>query len=365
MKEARFSRRTAARALATGAAASAMSASLAQASTGRAPFMLNLKQDAGEITIYTWYQNWVDALKDPFTEETGIGVNVIGTYSANDEWWARLQAGEKFDFFMPTSDWVERAIKADLLMALDKEQIPNLSNLEEDYQDVEAYKNEDGAAFAVPFTRLWYSLTYNTNTFDEAPTSWSTLWDEQYEGKITAWDNAMGRISTTAIYLGDDPYNPQDWDAIRDSLMEQKELIPKYWKDYQAGMEMFINEEALVGELTDGRVRMGAGLGGPMNWTVPEEGALVEVDTFAIPKVAENPEGALAFIDFLYRPENMVMLMSEMGYDTVNAGAHKLLPEDLVEGFQAPDGAIGFGTRDLAPDVRTKMDELWTEVLLS
>ena len=54
-----------------------------------------------------------------FEEETGITVNLIGTYSANDEWWARLNAGETWDFFIPTTDWVERAMKADLLQPLD------------------------------------------------------------------------------------------------------------------------------------------------------------------------------------------------------------------------------------------------------
>lgn len=365
MKSNHISRRSIVKALGVGAAASAMTTALAQASTRNPGFYVNMAQDAGELTIYTWYQNWIDELKDPFTEETGIKVNLVGTYSSNDEWWARLLSGESFDFFMPTSDWVQRAIKADLIQAVDHEKIPNLSTLEVDYQDADAYKNEEGMPFAVPFSRLWYALTYNTNVYSEAPTSWAAMWDEAQKGKITAWDNAMGRVSTTAIYLGDDPYNPSDWDAIQEALMEQKALVQKYWKDYQAGMEMFINEEAVIGELTDGRVRMGIKAGGPMQWTVPTEGALVEVDTFAIPKAAKNPDAAHVFIDFLYRPENMVKLMEGMGYDTVSAEARELLPEDMVPGFEAPEGSKGFVTKDLDPAVRSRMDELWTEVQLS
>lgn len=364
MNGSRISRRSLGKAIAAGTAVSAMSASLAQAGTRRAPFYVNLAQDAGEITIYNWYEAWTAEMMEAFTEETGIKVNQVGTYSANDEWWARLQAGDKFDFFMPTSDWVERAMKADLLAPLDLEKIPNVTTLEEDYQNVDVYQ-KDGNVYASPFVRLWYSLTYNTNEFSEAPTSWSVTWDEAYKGKITVQDNALARVAGTAIYLGDDPYAPTKWDEIRDALMEQKGLIQKYWKDYQAGMEMFVNEEAVVGQLTDGRTRMGAGLGGPIQWTVPEEGALIEVDTFAIPKVAENPEGAHQFIDFLYRPENQLKLMTDMGYDTVSKAAHDDLPADLAEGFKAPEGAQGFVTRDLDPAVRTQMDELWTEVQLS
>lgn len=256
-------------------------------------------------------------------------------------------------------------MKADLLLPLDLDKITNLETLEEEYQGLDAYQ-ADGETFATPFVRLWYSLTYNTNEFSEAPTSWDVTWDAAYDGRITVQDNALARVAGTAVYLGDeDPFNPTMWDEIRDALMEQKELVQKYWKDYQAGMEMFINEEAVVGQLTDGRTRMGAGLGGPMQWTVPEEGALVEVDTFAIPRVAENPEGAHQFIDFLLRPENQLKLMTDMGYDTVSAAAHEQLPEELVEDFKAPDGSRGFLTKDIEPGIRTQMDELWTEVQLS
>ena len=41
------------------AGATALSASLAQASTGRAPFSINLRQDNGEVVIYNWYQPWI------------------------------------------------------------------------------------------------------------------------------------------------------------------------------------------------------------------------------------------------------------------------------------------------------------------
>lgn len=360
-----LSRRTALKGAAGAiAGATALSASLAQASTGRAPFFVNRRQDNGEVTIYTWYQNWIDEMIPKFEEETGITVNLIGTYSANDEWWARLNAGETWDFFIPTTDWVERAMKADLLHPLDMDQFTNLENVEEDFRAREVYQ-KDGETFAMPFTRVYYCLTYNTDEFAEAPTTWGVTWDEAYKGKITVQDNALARIGTTALYLGDDPFNPGDWDAIQASLLEQKELVSKYWKDYQLGMEMFINEEAIVGQLSDGRTRMGAELGAPIAWTVPEEGCLLEVDTFAIPKSAKNPENGMKFLDFLHRPENMQREMELMGYDTVNATAHAQLDPEVEKGFAAPEGAQLSLTRDLDPQVRSRMEELWTEVQLA
>jgi spermidine/putrescine transport system substrate-binding protein len=351
-------------AAATAAGATALSTAVAQASTGNAGFYVNRNQDGGELVIYNWYQPWIAEVVPIFEEETGITVTQLGTYSSNDEWWARLNAGEKFDFFIPTTDWVQRAMAAALLLELDMEQIPNNENLFADFQQNEIYQ-KDGSSFAVPFSRVYYCLTYNTSEFSEAPTSWDVTWDESYEGKITMQDQAFARVGTTALLLGDDPLNPTMWDEIRERLTEQKNLVDKYWTDYQNGMEMFVNEEVLVGQLTAGRSRMGKEEGGPIDWTVPDEGCLTFIDTFAVPKTSENPENGHAFINFLQRPDIMAMEMELMYYDTLNEAARGELGDEFAAQFEVDEGANLVLTTDLDQQVRTQIDELWTEVKLS
>jgi spermidine/putrescine-binding protein len=345
-------------------AGSAMSAALAQASTGSAGFYVNLNQDGGELNTYTWYEPWLDEILPMFEEETGIKVNRIGAYSRNDEWWARLQAGEDFDFFLPSADWAERALKAGMLHPLDLDLIPNTENLHPDFQELESL-TQDGQQYAQGFAREIYSLAWNTAVISEAPTSWGATWDEQYAGRITLYDQANARVGTTALYLGQDPFAPDDWDAIRDSMLEQHGLITKYWKDYQIGMEMFINEEVDLGQISDGRVRMANGLGATLAYTVPEEGALVALDTLAIPANAQNVENAHKLIDFIQRPEINALQMTIMGYDSVNQAAHESLEPELEETFAIPEGADLRVLRDLDAQVRTQMEEMWTEILLS
>ncbi len=346
------------------AGASALSTAIAQASTGSPGFYVNLKQDGGELAIYAWYQAWLDEVVPMFEEETGITVTNLGAYSTNAEWWARLNAGEAFDFFIPTTDWMQRAMRAELLHEIDAELVPNIANLFADYQDMDTYRQDD-ARFAIPYSRLLFCLGYNTNEFSEAPTSWSVTWDEQYRGKVTMESSAQVRVGTTALYLGDDPFNPTDWDAIKDHLLEQKELVVKYWTDYQNSMEMFVNEEVLVGEISDGRARMGMAAGGAMNWTVPEEGCLAFVDTFAIPATSENPENAHKFIDFLLRPEITAIQMELMNYDTVNEAALAEVDPAYAEQLAPSEGANLVITEDIDPQVRVRMDDLWTEIELS
>lgn len=346
------------------AGASALSTALAQASMGEPGFYVNLNQTAGELAVYAWYQGWLDEVIPRFEDETGIKVTNLGAYSTNSEWWARLNAGESFDFFIPTTDWMQRAMRAGLLLELDVDQIPNISNLFADYQAKDTYQ-QDGEVYAIPYSRLLFCLGYNTNEFPEAPTSWSVTWDEQYRGKITMESSAQARVGTTALYLGDDPFDPADWDAIRDALLEQKDLVLKYWTDYQNSMEMFVNEEVLAGEISDGRARMAMAAGGAVNWTVPEEGCLAFVDTFAVPKAAQNPENAHRFIDFLLRPDITAIQMEMMNYDTVNEAALAELEPEFAEQLSSSTDANIVITEDIDPQVRTRMDELWTEVELA
>lgn len=325
---------------------------------------LNFNRQAGQVDVLYLYVPFMDEVLPMFEEETGITVNHLGTYVDNPEWWARLQTGEQVDFLIATTDWVQRGMAAGNMQPIDLDKISNLETLQPDWQRNEVYV-KDGESYAVPFTRVYYSMTYNTEAFPEAPTSWGVTWDEAWAGQISIRDHALTRIVTTALYLGQDPWNPSDWDAIRDALVEQKPLIRKYWEDYQNGMEIFLNEEALVGQLTAGRTRMAMEQGGSVNWTVPEEGCLTLVDNFVIPETAQNVDEAHQLIDFLIRPDILALEMELMRYDTLSAEATDELPEDLAATFAVPEGANLALQIDLAPEIRAKMDELWTEVKLS
>ncbi len=363
VRETTFSRRSLIAASATAAGATAMSAALANASTRKPGFYINLKQDQGEISIVNFYEPFIAEVLPMFTEETGIKVNKLGTTSSNDQWWARLAAGEEIDFLIASVDWLQRGMAADFFLPIDRELVPNTDNLLPEFQEHEAL-TKDGQQYGSPTFRVYYSMTYNTNEFSEAPTSWDVTWDEQYSGKIALHDNTIARIGTTALVLGDDPLNPTKWDEITEKLLEQKPLVLKYWTDYQNGMELFANEEALVGQLTAGRTRMAMAEGAPINWTVPEEGCMTFLDTYAVPSTAKNPEGGMALINFLQKPEIAAMEMEMMHYDSVNQAARESLDPDILKTFELPEGANLVLTTDIDPAVRTKMDEVWTEVKL-
>jgi spermidine/putrescine transport system substrate-binding protein len=350
--------------VALGAAGLAVAPAPAYAKSSRFPVPnVNLNRQNGELDVMYLYVPYMEEVLPQFEEETGITVNRVATYSGNDEWWARINAGEQADFLIGSTDWIQRAMAADLLTPIDLSAISNYDTLYSEFQENEIYI-KDGESYAVPWTRVYYSMAYNTNEFAEAPTSWGVTWNEAWSGRIALMDQAFARVATTALFLGQDPLNPDDFDAIRDALIEQRPLVYRYWEDFQNGMEIFLNEEAVIGQLTAGRTRMAMSLDGALNWTVPEEGCMTFIDTFVIPESAENVEEAHALIDFLLRPDMMVKQMTMMYYDTLSESAHAELPEDVQASFALPEDANLVLTTDLAVDVRQQMDQIWTEVQL-
>lgn len=110
---------------------------------------------------------------------------------------------------------------------------------------------------------------------------------------------------------------------------------------------------------------MAQDLGAPVQWTVPEEGVLTFIDTFAIPKAAKNVENAHRFIDFLIRGDIMAKQMRMMRYDTLNQAAYDELTDEERASFAPPEGAkLVLGT-DIKASVRKQIDDLWNEVVLS
>lgn len=88
------------------------------------------------------------------------------------------------------------------------------------------------------------------------------------------------------------------------------------------------------------------------------------LDNYAIPATANNPEGGMAFINFLQKPEIAAIQMEMMHYDSVNQAAHDVISAELEETFALPEDANLVLTTDIDAEVRVRMDEVWTEAKL-
>lgn len=327
------------------------------------------------FNLWNWYDGFANYSQEAFAEEYDAinEINVAG-YSSPSEWFTQLQSGNhSIDNIGATGTYVGRGMENDLLEPLPVENMPAWENIPQSYKDDvnEHFKDDEGNVYAVPeSTVLAPALGYNTDYFDEPPTSWEILWDEDLEGQVTMWDRSYIPGSIAAKVAGQDWRDPDDFDELEELLIQQKPLNNTYWQEYQSGMQMFINEDVVAGMMTMGRLYSARfDNDAPIDYVVPEEGTMYTQDSFVIPKGAPNPRASTQFLDWAARTQNAVKLFTSMGYKPAVTGLENQLQEEGVS--QEKIDFVSWSDDQLsrmdfqAPykqEVREGYDEMWTRV---
>ena len=316
---------------------------------------------SGELNVWNWYDDWMEYAMEEFPNAYDVSVSNSG-YSSPNQWYSKLQAGNtEIDNIAATTNWVERSIENDFLHELPVDVMPAWEHVGERYKEISSYQ-KDGSVYAIPESLVLYPLTYNDEYFDSAPTSWGVLWDDEHEGNLVMWDNSTVSCQIAAMYTGQDPIEPDDFDEIEEALIQQKPLLRTYWGDYTQGQQLFVNEDAVAGPLTMGRTYSARFQeGAPVHYTAPEEGAMYTSDLFVIPKGAPNPIASLAFTNWGTPPEHAAQLFKTMGYKPAVDISDSLSEQDK-EFTTWPDSWNLRFSETLSDDVRSKYDEIWTAV---
>jgi spermidine/putrescine transport system substrate-binding protein len=262
-----------------------------------------------------------------------------------------MMAGEKWDFFIPSMSWLQKAVRAGLMEPIDLSQIPNIKNLSDRGRQVmETELSHEGRVYGVPWTFVLNPIVWNTEKIPQKPETWATLWDEQYAGRITIKDEPLLAVMVASLYTGQDPYNIQDWGLIKSALMEQRKLVKKYWTSHDELGERLATEEVWLTQSNDGRARKLVRDGVPVSYTVPKEGAPATIDAMAIPKAATNKDAAHAFIDYCLRGNVMSEEIEIYDYMTLNPSAY----ENVDASYSGPMCCLQIGSLFGAGSFRKK-----------
>ena len=237
---------------------------------------LPLTACGGEEAVTLNVLNWGDyidpALIDQFEEETGIQVK-YSTMTSNEEMLVKLAAPDCiYDICVPSDYLIERLIEQDLLHELNKDNIPNLANIDERFLDL-SFDPEN--RYSVPYFWGTVGILYNTTMVDEPVDSWDILWDEKYAGQIIMYDSVRDTIGITLIRLGYDINTRSEEEvlAAQEALIAQKPLVRAYLTD-DAKMELVNGTAAMCvtysGRRADGhRRKRGPGLRGAQGGQQP------------------------------------------------------------------------------------------------
>ena len=352
---------------------------------GSAPQATSAAGDAGGepkvLNLYNWPDYMPENLLADFEKETGIKVN-YQTFENNEMLNAKLVAGNSgYDLVVPGSVFAKTQIEAGLLRKLDKEQIPNLANLDPTIMS-KLDKVDPGNNYLVPWGWSHVTVAINKQAVEKAlagtpmpENAWDLVFNPTYTSKLKscgiAYLDAPSEILPSALrYIGKPAYSTDAAD-----YKAAGEMLAKVRPDVR------IFSSTMIDDLSSGKACVAIGWAGDINIArnravenqsdvqiealIPATGAILFFDNLAIPKDAKHPGNAQKFIDYFLRPEVSASLTNEIAYPVANKAAKEFIKPEI-----AGDKSTFLSEEDLgkmaAPEsftneARSAMNSVFTE----
>ena len=283
--------------------------------------------------VLTEFQEW-------YKEQTGEEVEVIyQLFDINEIMLAKIERGkEDFDVVCPSEYIIERMLRNDLLLPIDKDfgTTPNYIDSNISPYIIDRFNMIDGSGknandYAVGYMWGTTGLLYNTKYVTaEQAASWSVLHNEQFRKKIFIKDAFRDVYGPILVYLKRDAIDRGEvtmdevmYDASDESialvegfLKQAKQLVAGWEADF--GKEMMTKEKAYINLTWSGdavwAIEEAADVGVTLDYYVPDEGSNVWFDGWVIPKYAKNIKAARYFINFMCRSDIALRNMDAIGY---------------------------------------------------
>jgi putrescine transport system substrate-binding protein len=337
--------------------------------------------DPKVLNIYNWSDYIADDTIRNFEKETGIKVR-YDNYDNNEILQAKLVAGKTgYDIVVPSAQFAKTQIQAGLYQKLDRAQLTNWGNLDPALLD-KMSGIDPGNQFLV--TWLWGYVTVGINTakvkaaLGATPlpaNPWDLIFKPEYAGKlkgcgINLLDSASEVMPVAMIYAGKEPYSkaPADYDAAKAVLMAARPAITRfsssgYINDLAAGQ--LCVTMGYSGDINIARQRaLDSKNGQDIQALIPATGAMLSVDTMAIPKDARNVRNAHLFINYILRPEVHASLTNKVFYANPNSAARKFVTKGVADNptiFLSPADLKKITPSDAVPqDIRRVQTRIFT-----
>lgn len=320
------------------------------------------------VNVYNWGEYISDGAEgsmdvvSEFERLTGATVNYTN-FESNENMYSKLAGGGvSYDVIVPSDYMIERLIDEDMLLEIDWNNVPNRALIADEFQNLFFDPEQK---YSLCYNVGTTALIYNTTLVDEAPTSWSVLWDEQYKGKVLMFNNSRDAFAIAQALLGQDfnTANESDWNAAAELLAEQRDKVsPVYVMDEVFNL-MESGEYAFATYYVGDYVLMNEN-NPDLAYAFPEEGVNIFYDAFCIPKCAQNKEGAEAFINFMHEPQVALENAEYIYYASPNITVreneeHSLYQNEAVYPEHLPNGQY-FG--NLPQNILELQADLWTKV---
>jgi putrescine transport system substrate-binding protein len=342
-----------------------------------------VQADDKVLHVYNWSDYIAPDTIEKFTAETGIKV-VYDVFDSNETLEAKLLAGKSgYDVVVPSNNFLAKQIKAGVYLELDKSKLPNWKNLNEKLLATVGKASDPGNKHAFPY--MWGSIGIGYNAekvkaalgADAPVNSWDLIFKPENAAKlkgcgISFLDSPTEMMPVALHYLGF-PTDTQDKDQIKKAEQLFLKVRPSV---------AYFHSSKYISDLANGNICVAVGYSGDVyqakaraaeagdkvkvSYNIPKEGAGSFYDMVAIPKDAENVEGAYKFMNFIMKPEIMAAITNSVHFPNGNAAATPLVDKDITSdpGVYPPEEiqAKLYAISDLPAPTLRLLTRSWTTI---
>ncbi|MFC0200122.1 ABC transporter substrate-binding protein [Paracoccus rhizosphaerae] len=274
---------------------------------GTALTSLAFAATAQEVNVVSWggayERSQVEAYNKPFTEETGIKVNMIAADDPATPLTAQVEAGNVTgDVFDIEVSSAIRLCDEGALVEIDPATLPPAPDGTPAVDDFVEGALQDCAVANIVWGTV---IAYNTEKFEgEAPTTAADFFDtETYPGKRGLPKNPKRTLYLALIADGvpaDEIYDVLSTDEGVDRAFAKLDTIKDdvvWWEAGAQPVQLLADGEVSMTTVYNGRV-FDAMVAEDQPFEVIWDGQYMDMDMFVIPKDAPNPEAAMEYLKF-------------------------------------------------------------------
>lgn len=295
------------------------------------------------------------AIVDPFTEKTGIEVEIETGSNADRLSQLQLAGGDAgIDVMLISDSFAASGQEQGLFQDFDESDVPNLGAIA-DFAVEDGY---DGPAYSYQLNGTLYSTADLTA---EQAADWSLYADPANSGRLAFPDISVtaGQLAVSGVAetFGSGPY---DVDTAFETIGGWAPGILQFYTSSTEVTNLLTQGEIVAADALSGFATTLVASGEPVAWTAPAEGRFMATNRAMIPSGAANVEGAYAFIDYLLSVEAQTASAEIVGDLPVALDA--TIPSeitDVVGDIAADPIAAGYATLDPAEIVPNRAQ--WVE----
>lgn len=296
--------------------------------------------------------NWADYIDEDlltefpiwYKEQTGEDIKIVyQVFDMPEVMYTKIAMGhEDFDLVCPTQYLIERMLKNDMLLPIDRnfgkagDFLGNISPFLLERMDAFSVPDKKALDYMVPYMWSTSGILYNTQKISAKEVeSWACLWDKKNKGKILMKDHYWDAYNMAAIYgfypdilsgkrsrynVSND-HTPEDIAMVEKLLKSLKPNLAGWEADF--GKEMMTKGEIWMNYAWSGdavwAIEEAASVNVSLDYSIPNEGSNFSFDGWVIPKYARNGKAASYFLNYLCQPKIALRNMEISGYTSAIA----------------------------------------------